>query len=62
MLFNLDFAKSTISSCFFFYFLVIDIYFLIPAVMAQIFNTTAELVFPITMPTKLQKQKWEHIQ
>ena len=55
MLFNLDFAKSTISSCFFFYFLVIDIYFLIPAVMAQIFNTIAELVFPITMPTKLQK-------
>ena len=30
--------------------------------MAQIFNTIAELVFPIKMPTKLQKQKWKHIQ
>ena len=30
--------------------------------MAQTFNTIAELVFPITIPTKLQKQKWKHIQ
>ena len=36
MLFNLDFANNTILSCFFFFFLIIDLYFLIPAVIAQI--------------------------
>ena len=46
MLFNLDFANNTILSCFFFFFLIIDLYFLIPAVIAQIFNPIAELVLP----------------
>ena len=46
MLFNLDFANNTILSCFFFFFLIIDLYFLIPAVIAQIFNPIAELVIP----------------
>ena len=32
---------------FFLFFLIIDLYFLIPAVIAQIFNPTAELVIPI---------------
>ena len=37
MLFNLDFANNTTLSCFFFIFLlIIDLYFLIPAVIAQI--------------------------
>ena len=31
MPFNLDFANNTILSCFFFFFLIIDLYFLIPA-------------------------------
>ena len=43
MLFNLDFATSTILSCFFFFFLIIDLYFLIAALIAQIFNPIAEL-------------------
>ena len=55
MLFNLDFANNTILSCFFFFFLIIDLYFLIPAVIAQIFNPIAELVIPIVIPAKEAK-------
>ena len=40
---NLAFPNDSILSCFFF-FLIIDLYFLIPAMIAQIFNLTAELV------------------
>ena len=47
--FNLVFASNTILSCFFLFFLIIDLYFLIPGVIfkvipAHIFNPTAELV------------------
>ena len=49
---NLDFAKKTILSCFFFFFLIIDLYFLIPAVVAQIFNPIAELIIPVGIPIK----------
>ena len=55
MLFNLDFANNTVLSCFFFFFLIIDLYFLIPAVIAQIFNTIPGLVIPIGIPTKKAK-------
>ena len=55
MLFNLDFANNTILSCFFFFFLIIDLYFLIPAVIVQIFNPTAELLIPIEKPIKETK-------
>ena len=48
---NLDFANNRILSCFFFFFLIIDLYFLIQAVIAQIFNPIAELVIPIGIPT-----------
>ena len=41
MLFNLDFAKNTILSRFFFFFLIIDLYFLIPTAISQIFNAFA---------------------
>ena len=51
MLFNLDFANNTILSLFFFFFLIIDLYFLIPAVIAQIFNPVAELVIPMGIRT-----------
>ena len=44
MLFNLVFAYNTIL-CFFF-FLIIYLYFLIPAVTAQIFNPIAKLIIP----------------
>ena len=44
MLFTLDFGNNTILSNLIFFFLIIDLYFLIPAVIAQFFNPSAELV------------------
>ena len=41
------------------FFLIIDLYFLIPAVVTQIFNSIAELVTPIGIPTKEPKAKME---
>ena len=57
MLFTLNFARSTILSCFLFLFLIIYLYFLIPAVIAQIFNSVAEIVTP--MPSKEAKAEIE---
>ena len=59
ILFNLDFAKNTIFSCLFFFFLIINLYFLIPAVIAQIVNPVAELVIPIGIPNKEPKAEFE---
>ena len=59
MLFDLDYANNTISLCFFFFFLVTDLYFLIPVVVAQIFNPIAELVIPIGIPIKEEKAENE---
>ena len=59
MLFNLDFANYTISSCFTFFFLIIDLYFLIPAAIAQIFNSNAEVVILIEIPSKEAKAEIE---
>ena len=42
-----------------FLFLIIDLYFLIPVVIAQIFNFIAELVIPIGIPTKEAKAEME---
>ena len=36
----------------FLFFLIIDLYFLILAVIAQIFNPITELVIPMEIPTK----------
>ena len=58
MLFNLDFANNPIL-CIFFFFLIIDLYFLIPAAIAQIFNPIAELVIPIGIPIKEAKAESE---
>ena len=38
MLFNLDFDNNTILSCYFFFFLIIDLYFLIPAAIAKVYK------------------------
>ena len=59
MLFNLDLASSTILSCFFFFFLFIDLYFLIPAVITQTFNPITELEIPVGIPTKEVKAEME---
>ena len=51
MQFGLDFANSTILSC----FILFLSYFLIPAVITQIFNPIPELIIPIRIPTKETK-------
>ena len=43
----------------FFFFLIIDLYFLIPAVIAEIFNPITELLIPIGIPTKEAKEEME---
>ena len=59
MVFNF-FASNTISSCFLFVlFLIVDLYFVIPVVIAQIFNPSAELAMLIGIPTKEGKTKIE---
>ena len=55
MLFNLDFANSTISPWFFLFYL----YFLIPVVITQMFNPIVELAIPIGIPTKEAKAEME---
>ena len=55
----LVFAYNTILSCFFFLFLIIDLYFLIPAVIAQLFNFMEELVIPMGIPSKKVKAQIE---
>ena len=59
MLFTLGLANKTNSSCFFYFFLNIDLYFLISAAIAQTFNPIAELVIPIELPSKKAKAEIE---
>ena len=54
MLFTFDIANNTILSWFFF-FLIINLYFLITAAIAQIFNPIAEFVILIEIPRKEAK-------
>ena len=58
MLFNLGFAND-ILSCFFFFFLIIDLYFLIPKVITKIVNPIAELEIPIGILTNKAKTEME---
>ena len=57
---NLDFCNNTILSCFFFFFFIIDFYFLIPAVIVQIFIPIAEPIAPTGIATNeaVQKSKY----
>ena len=59
MRFNSDFFSNTILSCFFFFFLIIDLYFSIPAAITQIFNPIAELVIPAGLPSKGEEAEIE---
>ena len=43
----------------FFVFLIIDLYFLIPAAIIQMFNPIAELAIPIGIPSKEAKAEVE---
>ena len=67
ILFNLDFTNNIISLCFFFFFLIIDLFIdliidITPAVITQIFNPIAELLISIGIPSKEQKLKLKYIQ
>ena len=59
MLFNLGFANNTILLCFFFFLLVIDLCFLIPAVIAHVLNPIEEVVICIGIPIKEAKEEIE---
>ena len=59
MFFKLVLAKNTVLSCFFLYFLIIDLCSLIPAVFVQVFNHAAELEISIGMPYKEAKTEME---
>ena len=59
ILFNWDFPSNNVLSWFFLFFLIIDLYFLIPAVIKQIFYPIAELVIAIRIPTKEAKAGME---
>ena len=59
MLCNLDFDSNTMLLCFFLFLLIIDLYFLIPAAIVQIFNPIAELVIHIGIPSKEAKSEIE---
>ena len=61
MLFNFGLANNTILSCFLSFFLIIDLYFLIPAVIAQIFNPIVELLIHIRIPTKEAKAEIQQL-
>ena len=61
MLFKLDFANNIILLCFFFFSLIIDLYFSIPAVIIQIFNPTVELVITTGILSKEAKAETKQI-
>ena len=59
MVFNLIFANNAILSCFFFFFLIIDLYLLIPAAIAQFFNQIAGLIIPMGIPINKEEAEIE---
>ena len=59
MRFSLVFANNTILQCFFSFFLITDLYFLILAVIAQIFNSMTELLVGTGIATKEAKAEME---
>ena len=58
-IFNLVLINKTISLRFFFFFLIIDLYFLVAAVIEQIYIPTAELLIPSEISTKKAKAEIE---
>ena len=61
MLFKLVFACNIVLFIYFFFhfYLIIDLYFLIPPVLVQIFIPTEELAIPTWIPTKDAKAELE---
>ena len=59
IVFNLVFASNTILSCLFFFFVIIGLYFLIPAVITKIFIVAAKLAIPTGISTEEAKAEIE---
>ena len=59
MIFNLVSASNTILSCFLLFFLIIDLYFLIPVVVLEIFIVIAKLAIPTGIQNKEARTKIE---
>ena len=55
MLFDLDFSNNTILSCFFYFFLINDLYIFYSPDIAQIFNPIAKLVISNGISSKKAK-------
>ena len=55
--FNLHFANDNNLSGFFLFFLIIDLYFLVPAFITKFFNPVEELLIPIRTLTKEAKEE-----
>ena len=60
MVSNLDFHNNSTLLLFSFFFLIIDLYFLTPVVIAQIFILTAELLIPTENKLMKQMHKLKH--
>ena len=60
IVFNLVFANN-ILSCFSVFFMIIDLYFLIHAMISQVFISTTELAIPIGTPTNEANAETDHI-
>ena len=58
-LFAISLFLTFILSCFYFFFITIDLNILIPAVIAQIFSPIAKLEIPIVIPSKEVKAEIE---
>ena len=61
IVFSLSFPNNTILSCFYSFFFVIYLYFLIPPVIAQIFILISELVIPTGITTNAANAEIETI-
>ena len=56
---KLAFVNNAISSCFFFFYLIIDLYFLILAIIAKIINPIVELIMLLEISIKEAKSEME---
>ena len=59
MQFNFDFANNTVLPCLFFFFLIMELYFLISAAIAHMFNLLGEHFILIWIQSKEAKSENE---
>ena len=56
---SINFTNNPILSCFFFFLLIIDLYFLSHALIGQFLNPIAELIIPVGIPSRKAKAEFE---